>query len=218
MNAVTGAHLVGSVPLPDSETVFRTVGRELGPYLARMPDGETGNRIRWIGWQREMLQHHPAMETDTDTPPFEVRQWDGVLIRTQHWLRFKAGVDPATVTFDTGYAQAARDSYAIFRRLRDSGEIPAGVRFQVSLPTPMATGYSCVSPSALAAYLPVYERALFIALRDITDAIPHRDLSIQWDVCQEVLVFEHYYPHPAPNYKADIAAELRAVQRSIQLS
>ena len=208
MNAVTGAHLVGSVPLPDSETVFRTVGRELGPYLARMPDGETGNRIRWIGWQREMLQHHPAMETDTDTPPFEVRQWDGVLIRTQHWLRFKAGVDPAMVTFDTGYAQAARDSYAIFRRLRDSGEIPAGVRFQVSLPTPMATGYSCVSPSALAAYLPVYERALFIALRDITDAIPHRDLSIQWDVCQEVLVFEHYYPHPAPDYKADIAAEL----------
>jgi hypothetical protein len=47
-NFVTGAHLIGSVPLPDAETVFRTVARELGPFLSRMPDGETGNRIRWM--------------------------------------------------------------------------------------------------------------------------------------------------------------------------
>ena len=172
MNAVTGAHLIGSVPLPDAETVFRTVARELGPYLARMPDGETGNRIRWIWWQRDMLLRHPAMEPDPETPPFEVRQWDGALLRTTDWLRLKAGVDPATVNFDTGYAAAARDSYAIFRRLRDAGEIPAGMRFQVCLPTPMASGYMYVSPASLAAYLPVYERSLLAALREITDCDP----------------------------------------------
>ena len=61
---------------------------------------------------------------------------------------------------------------------------------------------------SLAAYLPVYERALLAALREIADAIPHRDLSIQWDVCQEVLVFEHYFPHRPPSYKDGIAAEL----------
>jgi hypothetical protein len=208
MNAITGAHLIGSVPLPDAETVFRTVARELGPYLARIPDGETGNRHRWIWWQREMLLRHPAMELDTDTKPFEVRQWDGALIRTTDWLRFKPGVDPATVTFDTGYAGAARESYATFRRLRDAGEIPAGVRFQVCLPTPMASGYMYVSPASLAAYLPVYERALLTALREIVDAIPHQDLSIQWDVCQEVLVFEDYFPHRPPTYKAEAFAML----------
>jgi hypothetical protein len=112
------------------------------------------------------------------------------------------------VTFDTGYAAAARESYATFRRLRDAGEIPAGVRFQVCLPTPMASGYMYVSPSALAACLPAYERALLAALHEIAGAIPHRDLSIQWDVCQEVLVFENYFPHRPPGYADDIFAEL----------
>ncbi len=37
MNTVTGVHLIGSVPLPDAATVFRTVAHELGPYLARIP-------------------------------------------------------------------------------------------------------------------------------------------------------------------------------------
>ena len=48
-------HLIGSVPLADSEQVFRTLSRELGPYLRRMPDGETGERSRWVFFQREML-------------------------------------------------------------------------------------------------------------------------------------------------------------------
>ena len=99
-------------------------------------------------------------------------------------------------------------SYATFRRLRDGGDIPAGLRFQVCLPTPMASGYMYVSPTSLAAYLPAYERALLAALHEIAAAIPHRDLSIQWDVCQEVLLFEDYFPHRPPAYKQDVFAML----------
>jgi hypothetical protein len=203
-----GVHLIGSVPLADAETVFRTVAGELGPWLRRMPDGETGERHRWIYWQREMLLRHPAMQIDTDVPPMELRQWDGALIRRSEFVRFGPGVDPATVTFETGYAAAAVASYAVFRRLRAEGVIPAGVRFLVCLPTPMASGYMYVSPSALADYLPVYERALLDALRTIVAAIPHEDLSIQWDVCQEVLVFENFFTHRPENYRDDIFAEL----------
>ena len=72
----------------------------------------------------------------------------------------------------------------------------------------MASGYMYVSPSALAAYLPVYERSLQAALKQIVDAIPRRDLSIQWDVCQEVLIFEQYFPHRPATYKTDIFTEL----------
>jgi len=72
----------------------------------------------------------------------------------------------------------------------------------------MASGYMYVSPAALAAYLPVYERALLTALGDIVAAIPPADLSIQWDVCQEVLVFEHYFPHRPATYRNDIFAQL----------
>src|SRR5262245_54669475 len=39
-----GAHLVGSVPLASAEEVFRTLGRDLGDRVRRLPDGETGPR------------------------------------------------------------------------------------------------------------------------------------------------------------------------------
>jgi len=31
-------HFVGSIPLPDAETVFRTLAAATGPYLKRLPD------------------------------------------------------------------------------------------------------------------------------------------------------------------------------------
>jgi hypothetical protein len=50
-----GAHLVGSVPLPDAETVFRTLSSGLGERLRRLPDGETGPSADWIVWQYPVL-------------------------------------------------------------------------------------------------------------------------------------------------------------------
>jgi len=201
-------HLIGSVAMPDAESVFRAVAGELGPWLKRIPDGETGERHRWIYWQREMLLRHPDMEIDPTIGPLILKQWDGALIRKTELVRFKPGVDPQTVVFETGYARSAVESYAIYNRLRAEGVIPEGVRFQVCLPTPMASGYMYVSPAAMEAYLPVYERALVRALEDILAAIPHADLSIQWDICQEVLIFENYFPWRTPGYKEDILAEL----------
>jgi hypothetical protein len=203
-----GAHLVGSVPMADAESVFRAVARALGPHLRRIPDGETGERRRWIFFQNLMLRSHPDMEEDPTVPPFSLRQWDGKLLREMALLRFRAGVDPARVEFETGYAPAARESHAVFTRLQAAGVIPAGVRFQVCLPTPMASGYMYVSPRARDAYLPVYERALRRALDEIVSAIPAEELSIQWDVCQEVLVHEGFFPDRPPDYPALIEAEL----------
>ena len=202
------AHLVGSVPLADSETVFRAVSGTLGPHLLRIPDGETGERIRWIWFQREMLMNHPDLEIDADAGLFAVYQWDGVLLRESPYLRFKPSVDPAEVQFPTGYADAATASYDTFSRLRDEGVIGPGVLFQVSLPTPMATGYMYVSTAARDAYLPVYERSLTEALDGILAAIPHEQLSIQWDVCQEVLLFEDYFSSRPDDYKDQVFSQL----------
>jgi hypothetical protein len=202
-------HLIGSVPLPDCEQVFRRIGGELGPHLRRLPDGETGERGRWIFFQNMMLRQHPAIEEDPTEPPFRFVQWDGKLVRETMRLRFKPEVDPSTVVFDTGYDRAARQSYAVFARLRGEGVIPEHLRFQVSLPTPMASGYMYISPKAREAYLPVYERALMTALSHIVAAVPAEDLAIQWDVCQEVLVFESYFAERPADYKARIFAELR---------
>ena len=207
------AHLVGSIPLPDAETVFRTVSQALGSSLKRIPDGETGDRSRWIWFQRAMLESHPDMELDSAIPPFEVVQWDGKVVRETQWMKFKDDADPSMSSFPTGYLDAAVESYRVYARLRDEGVIGQDVRFQVSIPTPMATAYMYISPSAREAYLPAYERALAEALEGIVDAIPHDRLAIQWDVCQEVLVFEDYEPfggRPA-DYKQQIFDELSRV-------
>ena len=195
------AHLVGSVPLASAEDVFRTVTGALGDCLSRVPDGETGERRRWIWWQREMLERHPAMEVDREAGLLELRQWDGSLLRRSELLRLKPGVDASTVKFRTGYAEAALASWRLFETLRRRGDVAGGVRFQVALPTPMSSAFMYVSPRSHDDYLRAYERALLEALGTIVAAVPAEDLSIQWDVCQEVLVFEDYFPSRPPDYR-----------------
>src|SRR5262245_13055670 len=204
MQAKDRLHLIGSIPLDDSEQVFRRLSDELGPFLRCMPDGETGERSRWVYFQRLMLQQHPAMEVDPTVPPYKFIQWDGKVVREIEQLRFKPGVDPATVVFDTGYDKAAIASYEIFKKMRAAGAIPRHVRFQVCLPTPQASGYLYVSGPARETYFEVYERALKSALANIVKAIPASDLAIQWDVCQEVLAFENYFKDRPAHYKRQI--------------
>ena len=201
MQATERLHLIGSIPLATSEEVFRTLAEELGPYLRCMPDGETGERSRWVYFQGQMLRAHPAMEIDPTVPPFPFVQWDGKVVREIPQVRFKATADPDSVQFETGYDQAASRSYEVFRKLRADGAIPHHTRFQVSLPTPHSSGYLYVSGPTRQTYFRVYERALLKALAGVVKTVPPGDLAIQWDVCQEVLAFENYFKDRPADYK-----------------
>ena len=201
-------HLIGSVPLATGEEVFRRLSAALGPLLTRMPDGETGERRRWIYWQRTMLERHPAMEVDAEAGLLELRQWDGSLLRRTDLLRFRSGVDREAVEFPIGYAAAAIESWALFEKLRREGAVPAGLRFQVCLPTPVSSAFMYVSPRVHDDYQWAYERSLRRDLDRIAGSIPHADLSIQWDICQEVLVLEGYFPTRPPDYQERIFALL----------
>jgi hypothetical protein len=197
-------HFVGSVPLANAESVFTALASQLGRYLRRIPDGETGERTRWIVFQQRMLQQHPAMEVDPTQKPLPVRQSDGTVFREIQLLRLKADVDAERLTFDTGYDRAAIAAHQVYSGLRERRIIPPGVRFLFALPTPLATGFMYVSPAGRERYVRVYERSLMQALEKILASIPHTDLSIQFDVCQEVLMFESYFPVRAPDYKETI--------------
>ena len=61
-------HFVGSIPLPDAETVFRTLAAATGPHLKRLPDGETGIRKTWIRFLQQVLADNPAIEVASDVP------------------------------------------------------------------------------------------------------------------------------------------------------
>jgi hypothetical protein len=87
-------HFVGSIPLPDTETVFRTLSAATGQHLIRLPDGETGIRKTWIRFLQDVLAQHPAIELAADVAPFRFTQWDGKVLREIPRLRLKPGAKP----------------------------------------------------------------------------------------------------------------------------
>jgi hypothetical protein len=145
-------------------------------------------RSNWIGWQIMFLGHSPQLEVIQPDPSAEAY--------TQlPYARLRPGVSADDITFDgLGYADAAIASYAVFARLQQEGVIPAGTRFQVCLPTPLATITLFLSPDEQATAEPAYERALLGELDRITAAIPHDALAIQWDVAVEFGIWEGVMP------------------------
>ena len=203
-------HFVGSVPLADAETVFRTLAAASGPRLRRLPDGETGIRKTWIRFLQQVLAENPAIEV-ADVPPFKFTQWDGKVLREIPRLRVKPGATPDPASFDTGYAVMALQSSRIFERLQREGAIPAGVKFQVSLPTPIAPTYNNMLPADRPLLLPALTEHLLGEVAKIAAAVPHDRLALQWDVCQEVLAWEGYYEPGPVDFREETVAVLRRI-------
>jgi hypothetical protein len=176
--------LVGSLPAGSTDAAFRAGAEFFGDLVFALPDGETGARAAWVGYEREHLARpNPGVEVVEETasptgiprhayetPVFAVRP--GVEeLRWESWPR----VDDAIA------------SYGVFRGLREQGVIPSGLRFQVGLPFPS---------SALNAFKADFARDYPIAARGfedlvrrelvrLTEAIPPGDLAIQWDMAYE---------------------------------
>jgi hypothetical protein len=180
MSSRAGVHLVGSMPLRDASEVFRTASSILGDQLRRLPDGETGERGTWIAWQTEVFRAHPSFEVE-EPPP------DQYAPLPRFRLRDRSGA----LRFDRlGYSDAARASYAEFRRLKEEGVVPEHVRFLVALPTPLAPVSQFIAADDKPAVEPAYEEALLRELGEIAAAVPHDQLAIQWDIAVELGIWE----------------------------
>ena len=181
---VQGAHLVGSINLDDAETTMRVAAEHLGDRLKRIPDGEVGERFHWIAFQPDRIARAEGIVRVGDTP-IPLRMLD---IRP---VALADGVRAADLELPPlGYAEAALESWAIFDRLQRGGTIPAGTRFQVSLPSPLGVVGSFVAEADRAEFEPVYEAALAAELAQILAAIPHERLAIQWDAALEFAIIE----------------------------
>ena len=193
-----GAHLVGSVPLTDSETVFREVSARLGDHLRRLPDGETGIRTNWIQWQFPLLAQMPEFEPDRDADTAF-----GPL------LQLRSGMTGEEVNFpELGYRAAALESYDVFARLKREGVIGESVRFQVCLPTPLAVVHIRFVPRDQEAVELAYERKMLEELDSVLDAIPAVELAVQWDTAVEFAVLEGILPSFVADPERDILDRL----------
>jgi len=121
-------YLVGSVPMASAQDVFEKVSAALGPRIKRIPDGETGERGDWITWLEPVFANNPAFQKSGEF--FRVHATGTG--RERYTLR--PGIRPQDVRFENlFYAEIAQESYAVFKRLKSAGKIPAGMKFQVDL-------------------------------------------------------------------------------------
>lgn len=174
-------YLVGSVPMANAEAVFAAVSASIGPRIKRIPDGETGHRLDWITWLEPVFANSPALEQSDEL--FRVHATSVARKR----YRLKPGKSLADIRIDNlGYADNAKESYAVFKRLSDAGKIAAGTRFQVDLVPAHSVLWLFVVEELQAALDPIYNAALGREIDKLAAAIPHPDLAIQFDVASAV--------------------------------
>jgi hypothetical protein len=202
-------HFNGSVNLADTETVMREITSRVPSGLRRLPDGETGDRNNWIFFQLQRFMQLPWLVPEGPQ--------DGADGDYEHMpkLRLAEGVDPAEVTWpNLGYADAYLESYRTFVALREEGVIPAGARFQVQYPTPLASIGGYIVPEQQQELLGSYERAMFADLDRLLGEIPHGDVAMQWDVAVEFGVLESAFaPDGAQAFDAVVAALVRCIDQ-----
>src|SRR5262245_7920792 len=186
--------LVGSVPLDTSMEVFRTFGVPLGKHLAALPDGEVGPRRHWISRVHyQVFAGHPDLEIVRRPRPDDagVERLDP-RDSSDSWLfKVKDGVDQVRFGdpgWRLGYTREAVNSYFLFQALREKGELPAHLRFQVSLPMVNSLVPPRVFPAVadLDKIKPGLEAALRAEVAKIVELIPNKDLAIQWDCSTEL--------------------------------
>jgi hypothetical protein len=176
--------LVGSLPVSSTEEAFRKGAELFGDLVFALPDGETGPRVAWVGYERERLARpnpdvEVVQETESptgiprhayETPIFAIR--DGV--QELHWDTWPR-IDDAIA------------SYQVFRALREDGAIPSHLRFQIGLPFP-SSALNAFKADFARDY-PVAERAYedLVAreLQRLLSEVPAADLAIQWDMAYE---------------------------------
>ena len=167
--------LIGSSPLASASEFFTTTSRALPKRLHQVPDGETGFRANYIGWQ------HPVFPITIVQP-----RWGG-----------KPSAESAARKYTledlnpTGYDEQAIVSYATFRELKVDGTISPDARFQVSLPTPLSVVRGFVEDDGVCEQVaPLYEKRLLQALQHLQEEIPPAELTIQWDLPSEIAALE----------------------------
>jgi hypothetical protein len=176
-----GIHLVGSVPMANAQAVFETVSAALGPRIKRIPDGETGVRSDWVTWLEPVFADNPAFQKSGEY--FRVHSTGTGRER----YRLKPGYALEDVRFDNlFYADIAKDSYAVFRRLKDAGKIAAGAKFQVDLVPAHSVLWLFLVDALHASLDPIYNDAVKREIDKIAAAIPHEELAIQFDVASAV--------------------------------
>lgn len=122
------AHLVGAWPGRDPEHAMEAALKLLAPHLARMSDGETGDRHLWVTPSIDSFRANPDVEMLNDgnwTAEDDIAKW-----------RVRDGVTMNPDNIGLRYSLAFEGSFPAFKVLRERFERP-DLTFQVGIPMPI---------------------------------------------------------------------------------
>jgi hypothetical protein len=194
---VTGlVHLNGGVNLETPEEVFDQAGSLLGSRLKRVPDGEPGGRRQWISYQYPVIRSNAFLQAGDREQPWQ----------EYPSIRLREGATPEQIRFGhLGYAREAKVSYDAFVDARERGRLPHDCRFMVALPTPFAPALMYSARDSFKAIEAAYERGMVREVDRILQYVPAEDLSLQWDVCMEMLMYDNrIFKSPWPDMNAGL--------------
>lgn len=193
----SSVHFNGSVNLPDAETVMREISSRIPQGVRRMTDGEPGERNYWIMFQIQKFMAMPEFEAAS--PPREAYDTGDVEAPAMPQLRLADGMSAEGIKWpDLGYATAYGESFEVFAALQEAGTIPAGVRFQMQYPTPLACVGGTFVPEDMEAVGQSYAAELFGDLDRALSLLPHDRVAVQWDVAVEFSLLEGGYGDATP--------------------
>lgn len=174
----------GSIPADSVDDVFDLLANSVGARAASWPDGEINPERRgWIQAINNMVFavtpcfeeiEHSSGSSDDPTGIFKaLRIRDGAIVDLRGRLP---------------YARDAITSYRVFKRKQAEGKVPAGTRFQCSIPG--AHDVISVSFPDVATWpvlFSAWQEAVQEEYRRMLEVIPAEELCIQIDYCTEMV-------------------------------
>lgn len=173
---IFGFYLTGSINVPTIQDAFRLVGSRLQPAVTRVPDGEPGDRVNWVLTQADHFLKNPTLDV------------------VDNRARVRPGTPVAFGPID--YHSVAAESYTDFVEARRTGVLAPDSRFLVSIPTPFNAVNSFAEFDSQIEIAYAYELQLRHSVDAIQEAIPPRDLAIQWDLPTELATIEGWFLNP----------------------
>jgi hypothetical protein len=144
------------MPLGSVEEVMSTTAAIFGPRVRRMTNGEVGRTQGWIISHHRIFAGHPAFEEYVHEEKFDPRAPNIKRRRS----RLKEGqAAPTAGSFGSlGYAEDAREAFAVLSAMKLAGKVAADTRLLVAIPAPYDILNFAVAKDDFAVVLPAYDR------------------------------------------------------------
>jgi len=172
------AHLVGSLPGGSAEEGMSLAIDTLGPLLASLPDGETGDRHNWIIHIIESFRSHPDLELVSDGDWSDYDKIPRFRVRKGHHLY--------GASLDFGHVEAAAKSLPVFELLKAKAQ-RSDLVFQVGTPGDFDMAMFTLGPAAALRHRRAFTEATLNEVRQV-NALADGDAVFQIEVPAELVL------------------------------